>query len=95
MARQAFRRHRHPCECNHTQRNRGLYAGAEEEVVIADDDLNTLIEGLLNLLATATPDQRSRFRYAVEDFQLPLSKVGKQEAERRLRELIVELKEKP
>lgn len=57
-----------------------------------DDELEAMVQQLADLLATAPQELRSKFRYLVEDFTAPMSAAGKQEAERRLRQTIAELK---
>lgn len=67
-------------------------SGAERHSV-TDEEIEALASELAELLSTASQEQRQRFRYAIEDFQLPLSKAGKAEAARRLKEAIQELKQ--
>lgn len=60
-----------------------------------DDELEAMVQQLADLLATAPQELRSKFRYAIEEFQQFANNprlVGAKEARRHLVEAIKELK---
>lgn len=56
------------------------------------DDIDALVEQLVTLLSTAPAEVRTKFRFVVEEFTAPQSKASKKDAERRLKQVIAELK---